>query len=94
MVLYTPAIFDSGTSYIVAPPAQADAFWAAVPGAAYVPGSGQYTFPCGQKVGMVVKFVGQDQGFSVNELDINVRSSPWRRPFVEEPRGTYSTSTR
>lgn len=73
IITFTPAIFDTGTSYIVAPADQADKFWAAVPGSKYVDGTGQYTYPCNQTVGLAVSFVGQDQVFTVSELDMNVR---------------------
>ncbi|GAA5952922.1 hypothetical protein JCM8115_002384 [Rhodotorula mucilaginosa] len=53
------AIADTGTTLIVVPTADAQTFWASVPGAApYSGGGGYYTFPCNQAPKVTFQFPG------------------------------------
>ncbi|KAK4698760.1 hypothetical protein P7C70_g7508, partial [Phenoliferia sp. Uapishka_3] len=50
-------VLDSGTNFILAPPADAATFWAAVPGSARLSGSSTYyTYPCNSTVSVGFKF--------------------------------------
>ncbi|KAL7007045.1 hypothetical protein EMMF5_003271 [Cystobasidiomycetes sp. EMM_F5] len=63
------AIVDTGTTVIVAPPDQAKAFWAQVPGAEPY-GNGYYTFPCDSVPKVSFSFGGKQ--WSVSSDNINL----------------------
>lgn len=74
-------IFDSGTTLIVSPVSQAQAFWSAVPNSApYSGAQGYYTWPCNQSLSVTFSFNGQSFKHGVAAADFNLG-------YVDVPNG-------
>lgn len=66
---------DSGTTVIVAPTADAKAFWQKVPGSApFANSPGYYTFPCKTPPSVSFTFAGpgQNKAWSISATDFNL----------------------
>lgn len=68
----------SGTTVVVAPPKDAKAFWAQVPGAG-VYGQGYYTYPCNSPPSVSFNFGGQDWKMSESSFDLGKLSASSNR---------------
>ena len=63
------AVIDTGTTVVVAPPAQAEAFWANVEGSK-PSGGGYYTFPCDSVPDVSFSFGGKNWDMSADNLNL------------------------
>ncbi|KAJ6462136.1 aspartic peptidase domain-containing protein [Mycena sanguinolenta] len=64
------AVFDVASSFIWAPKADADAFWAAVPGSILSQTEGLYQWPCSTPINVTVSFGGKT--WTLNSDDLNL----------------------
>ncbi|KAJ7767692.1 aspartic peptidase domain-containing protein [Mycena metata] len=62
------AVFDVASSFIWAPKADADAFWAAVPGSIF--GQDLYQWPCSTPINATVSFGGKTWTLTDNDLNL------------------------
>lgn len=66
-------IVDTGTTIIIAPPRDADAFWNQVPGSGrYPPAPSYYTFPCDQPPDVAFTFGTSSTKWSIKPSDMNL----------------------
>ncbi|KAJ7303706.1 aspartic peptidase domain-containing protein [Mycena albidolilacea] len=64
------AVFDVASSFIWAPKADADAFWAAVPGSTFSQTESLYQWPCSTPINITVSFGGET--WTLNSDDLNL----------------------
>ncbi|KAJ7279737.1 aspartic peptidase domain-containing protein [Mycena rebaudengoi] len=64
------AVFDIASSFIWAPKADADAFWAAVPGSTFSQTESLYQWPCSTPINVTVSFGGKT--WTLNSDDLNL----------------------
>ncbi|KAJ6571344.1 aspartic peptidase domain-containing protein [Mycena capillaripes] len=64
------AVFDVASSFIWAPKADADAFWAAVPGSTFSQTESLYQWPCSTPINVTVSFGGKT--WTLNSDDLNL----------------------
>ncbi|KAJ7792685.1 aspartic peptidase domain-containing protein [Mycena leptocephala] len=64
------AVFDVASSFIWAPKADADAFWAAVPGSTFSKTESLYQWPCSTPINATVSFGGKT--WTLNSEDLNL----------------------
>lgn len=66
-------IVDTGTTIIIAPPKDADAFWSQVPGSGrYEPAPAYYTYPCNQPPDVSFTFGSSSTQWSIAPSDMNL----------------------
>jgi hypothetical protein len=68
------AIVDTGTTVVVAPPAEAEAFWDKVPGSEPYAG-GYYTFPCNEVPDVSFSFGGKKWEMDADTLNLGSTAS-------------------
>lgn len=67
------SVIDTGTTLVVAPTADAAAFWAAVPGSApYAGGNRYYTFPCSSTAVVSFRFGGSTAAWPMSAASFNL----------------------
>lgn len=66
-------VIDTGTTVIIAPPKDAEAFWAQVPGSApYPPAPAYYTYPCASPPEVAFSFGSSSTAWSISPSDMNL----------------------
>lgn len=66
-------VIDTGTTIIIAPPRDAEAFWSQVPGSArYDPAPAYWTYPCDTPPDVAFSFGSSSSMWSVSAADMNL----------------------